>query len=111
MKIEQIESILAMRAPFVMTSGVYFLFNGDCLVYIGQSVDVNTRLSVHVRGPLEFDSVAVIPCHADDLLRTEAAYIKLHTPPGNVKVPGRKAKMTRRQIRQYEALRMLPVVV
>ncbi|HEY6038081.1 MAG TPA: GIY-YIG nuclease family protein [Kofleriaceae bacterium] len=64
--------------------GVYMLLAGDEVVYVGQSVDVRSRLSDHLRWPPRaFDRALVLPCGADDLRAVEAALIRWFMPSGN----------------------------
>ena len=63
-------------------SGIYFLFSGDRLVYIGQSVDVERRVINHAEA-LTFDSYGLIECPPEHLDELEAAYILRFKPPEN----------------------------
>jgi len=60
--------------------GVYFLFDGDDLVYVGQSRNVLYRVGGHLKSIKEFDSYGVVECEADQLDSLEAAYIKRYQP-------------------------------
>lgn len=58
--------------------GVYFLFSGDDLIYVGQSVNILSRLLEHTgKG---FDSFTYILCERDELDDLEAAYILRYMP-------------------------------
>ena len=58
--------------------GVYFLFCGEELIYVGQSVDVLSRLTNHRNKG--FDRYSVILCEPEELTDLEAAYILLFKP-------------------------------
>lgn len=62
--------------------GVYFLRKGDAIVYIGQSVNVYSRVTQHEKGK-DFDSVTFVPCTQDQLNDLEGFYIRLIKPPLN----------------------------
>lgn len=71
--------------------GVYFLFLGDKLQYVGQSKDIRYRLGQHLYSmrpilPLAdwFDSVAAIWVPREFLDAVESAYIHRLNPPKNV---------------------------
>jgi len=64
------------------TSGVYFLIYRDKVVYVGQSVDVGSRVRQHV-GMKEFDKYAYIPCPQAMLIKLESLYIHVLRPPYN----------------------------
>jgi hypothetical protein len=78
-------SLRAIRQlPETATSGVYFLFNGTILNYIGQSSNVFTRVEIHRKAKsIAFDSWRFIPVPISDLDYVEAAYIRAHSPPHN----------------------------
>lgn len=64
--------------------GVYFLFQDETLVYVGQSTHVPTRIESHVReGRLKFNRVAFIKVPPENLLEVEAYYIDLLWPEEN----------------------------
>ena len=107
MHTKSIDAIRASRVPYEPVCGVYFLFMGDALLYIGQSIDVHARLSNHRKSsPFVFDSFHVEPCHKDKLNALESIYINTHLPPENTKIPGRKEAraMGRRAHKKYGVL-------
>ena len=69
---------------------VYFLFNNDDLVYVGQTVNLLSRIGTHINSAIysekakQFNRVFFVPCDIDKLLETEQAFIKFLTPPGNI---------------------------
>ncbi len=62
-------------------SGIYFLCQGDTIVYVGQSINVASRIKQH--GNKEFDRALCLPCPEEELNRVEAAFISLLKPPLN----------------------------
>lgn len=74
--------------------GVYFLFKGEVLQYVGQSRNIQYRVSQHLysmRPLLDkadwFDSISAIWVPKDFLDRIEAIYIANHRPPMNSRRP------------------------
>ena len=64
--------------------GVYFLFDGDEMVYIGQSRDILLRLRVHEADATKpFDRWAYVDVPEKDLMDVEARYIRMFQPPYN----------------------------
>jgi hypothetical protein len=63
-------------------SGIYFLCQYGQLVYIGQSVQLASRISTH-RAHKEFDRIFFLPWPRFDLNRIETALIKILRPPLN----------------------------
>ena len=59
--------------------GVYFLVAKGRVTYVGQSVNVPTRVQTHKRYK-EFDSYCFIPCEKDDLNVLESLYIHAFSP-------------------------------
>ncbi len=70
------------RHPAQLTA-VYFLFDADELVYIGQSKNMLSRIGQHIKGSKAFDSYTFIECGEDELDGLEAAYIKQYQPKLN----------------------------
>ncbi|UYE95814.1 hypothetical protein KNLIENLN_00001 [Sinorhizobium phage NV1.1.1] len=64
-------------------AGVYFLCLGSEVVYVGQSVDVASRISAH-RGVKQFDRIYFLPWPAGRLNELEGALIRHLRPPLNV---------------------------
>ncbi len=63
--------------------GIYFLKLDDKIVYVGQSVDVRTRIKQH--RDKKFDSYELFECSKDNLNSLEAHYILIHNPILNQK--------------------------
>ena len=66
-------------------AGVYVLFNGDAIVYVGQSGDVAKRCAQHRKeGKKGFDSVAWLPLDdVSERLRLEGILALAHLPSDN----------------------------
>lgn len=65
-------------------SGVYFLFRGDVVVYVGQSSNVLTRIGEHISDRFKlFDGVAFIKCDCLNRLWLEKLYIDHFKPEYN----------------------------
>lgn len=67
------------------TSGVYFLFRGDDLLYVGLSVQVTTRTQEHAKRSwnVPFDNYGAISVPERLLRNVETAYIYSLYPPEN----------------------------
>ena len=79
--------IARVASPWENSIGVYFLLDGNDVVYIGQSVNVYVRISSHVGK--KFDRYAFIPCSVEDLDRLESLYIHLLRPKLNGRQNGK----------------------
>lgn len=66
-----------------MTVGVYLLKKDAEVVYVGQSRDIERRLTQHRRNKVDFDSFEVVETHIGALKRTEQEYILKYRPPLN----------------------------
>lgn len=77
MKIEHLE-----RHTFRKIIGIYFLFNDNQLCYIGQSIDILSRICSHAKEKV-FTSYAFIECSENELNDIERAYIEKYTPELN----------------------------
>ena len=62
--------------------GVYFLRKAGSIVYVGQSVNVYSRVAQHERDK-DFDTVTFVPCQPEQLDDLEGFYIRLLCPPLN----------------------------
>jgi hypothetical protein len=87
-------------------SGIYFLCDGNELLYIGQSVSVSSRISTHHHEG-KFNRVIFMAWPPDDLNDVEGALIRALKPPLNGRTPngrimspgsGRKDEETMRLI-------------
>lgn len=77
------EEIMRCRINNHSIPGIYILFDGDLVTYIGQSRNVHKRITGHSGNGRKFTSYYVIPCMEQDLDRLEQYYIDLLTPPDN----------------------------
>jgi excinuclease UvrABC nuclease subunit len=67
-------------------NGIYFLFDKEELVYVGQSNNVNSRIRQHC-GKVDFDSFGYIMVPIDKELRNlEAYFIHKYKPKHNKKM-------------------------
>lgn len=66
-----------------VVSGVYFLFRGVSLTYIGQSDNVLARIGAHRASGKVFDTFSIFRCGREWLLPLEAAFIRKFQPSEN----------------------------
>jgi hypothetical protein len=85
--LEAVSAVQYTRAEIVRSaisadimSGVYFLIRDGEVVYVGQSVDVFSRIARHRREGRPFDSFNVMPCTAERMNELEARYISALVP-------------------------------
>lgn len=64
-------------------TGVYFLIDGDEIVYVGQSRDVVSRVSFHMKNLVPFDRYFYIHCPEGALDVLESIYIHILSPSLN----------------------------
>lgn len=77
--------IAAAALPWNHATGVYFLLDGDDVVYVGQSRNVYSRISSH---PVKnFNRYAFVPCAVEALDKLESLYIHLLRPTLNGRKP------------------------
>jgi hypothetical protein len=89
-----VREILQIPAPAKI--GIYFLFSGSNLQYVGQSSNVFLRVASHERAKaIPFDHWTFIPASLEkDLDYIEADYIRTHQPPFNRGLRNRRPKNT-----------------
>jgi len=73
--------IVDSAANWKKAVGVYFLVKADRVVYVGQSVDIYSRIAQH--GHKDFDRFAFVPCDKALLDKLESLYIHLLRPAQN----------------------------
>lgn len=82
---------LSKRAePLRKRSGIYILFYQGDVVYVGQSVYVEERISVAAKSDKRFDSYAVIECSnmtEQEIADLQAEYIVEYNPIYNTTLP------------------------
>lgn len=83
--------------------GIYFLYNGTTLVYIGQAINLHQRINEHIRTKTkEFDSYRFIEINGNiDLDRLEEEFIKKYRPIHNVRFNSNR-KQSKRKIDKKE---------
>lgn len=65
-------------------SCVYILLNGDEVIYVGQSIDIGSRVSNHRRSlSMKFDTVKVHFCPPHLMASLELELITKHSPKWN----------------------------
>ena len=69
--------------PLPMVAGIYFLVDGSNVVYVGQSVNVFSRVSQHYNDKKQFTSFAYIVCDRAILDKMESLYIHYLKPKLN----------------------------
>lgn len=71
------------RSPVCTGPGVYILYNGEEITYVGKSMNVLVRLASHASKGRAFTAYSVIPCLPDDLDAVETELINRLKPPQN----------------------------
>ena len=74
--------IIEHAIPVNSACGIYFLIHEKKIVYVGQSVNVYSRIFTHTQSK-EFDSYVFVPCDKDMLDKLESLYIHFLSPPLN----------------------------
>ena len=74
--------ILGASRSVAKVCGVYFLIENDAIVYVGQSIEVYSRLSAHFRS-FTFDRVTIVECPRERLDSLELLYIQKFSPKHN----------------------------
>lgn len=80
------EHIIENRIPINKSKEigcVYFLLDGEEIVYVGSTMDFLGRMSTHLRNDKQFDSYFEIACEKEILTDLEAYYIVHHDPKYN----------------------------
>lgn len=70
--------------PFRSGSYVYFLFDGETLVYIGQTINLAQRLYQHTSQKKQYDKASFIETHINDRLIVEMVNIRFYKPKYNI---------------------------
>jgi hypothetical protein len=85
------EQIAKLALPWERSTGVYFLVQGEEVVYVGQSVNIYSRISQH--SDKKFEKYAFVPCEADHLDKLESLYIHTLKPRlnGNANIQEKSA--------------------
>lgn len=66
--------------------GIYFLFRGNELVYIGSSINITSRIETHrIQKQKEFDSYRILELNGNiNLIKVEARFIYKYKPIYNI---------------------------
>lgn len=92
------ERIIKESANYKLSFGVYFLVKESEIVYIGQSVNIASRIATHYsEGRIEFDRYCYVPCDRSNLNAIESLYIHMFKPVMN----GRGTEATMRNNIDY----------
>jgi len=75
-----------ITVPFKQGPFVYFLIDGEAIVYIGQSVQLLSRINTHLQNGKQFDKVAVYNVKALGMIDIEAMNIFKYLPFYNAAV-------------------------
>jgi hypothetical protein len=86
------EDIVRASLPWEKSSGVYFLIADREVVYVGQSVNVYSRIDEHAKGK-KFDRYAYVPCPIEMLDKLESLYIHCLRPRLNGSLNGSNGKV------------------
>jgi hypothetical protein len=75
------EELVAHSEVYNAACGIYFLIAKECVVYVGQSVNVYARVYTHAQeGSRSFDAYTYIPCRKEQLDVLESLYIHALAP-------------------------------
>jgi hypothetical protein len=75
------EDIVKAALPWKRACGIYFLVQDTEVIYVGQSVNIYSRISQHM--DKRFDRYAFVPCEAELLDKLESLYIHTLRPKLN----------------------------
>lgn len=80
-----IKNLYSLPIEYISTPpGIYFLCKGKKIQYIGQAVNVSSRIINHIsEGVKDFDSVFYVICPIKQLNELESALIKFYQPELN----------------------------
>lgn len=103
------DKLLDARQPLVASSGVYLLFDGDEVVYVGQSTDLMRRILAHqYNRAMQFDSYVALRLPAENISYYEAMTIRHHRPRYNLAMPLLPAETARRKRSKNKKLEKTP---
>lgn len=80
---QTLNELLEKRKKLKCSPGIYFLFDEDEVVYVGQGMFPENRIKSHLSSEKIFDSYFVIRCDKKDLNQLEAKYILKYCPKYN----------------------------
>ena len=97
-----VNDVILASVPISENIGIYFLLRGQEVVYVGQSIDVLTRIARHKREGKWFDHYTIMAAPEDQLDRLEAMYIRAFVPCDNISFGNVKPK--KKTIKPQEAV-------
>lgn len=91
MKLSELKALPSDTGDLIDVCAVYFLWQGEELLYIGQSACLENRIFAHEQrrdgnhagDPIPFDSFTFIQVGIDVIDETETTYIRAFWPPHN----------------------------
>jgi hypothetical protein len=89
--LRQIEGLHDITGELGKWSGIYFLVSDGEVIYVGQSVNVSSRVNEHARTK-DFEAAFFLPWPGDDLDRVESALIRALKPSLNGQHPSGHAR-------------------
>lgn len=88
MRIVGLTDLEAMRVSTPCHRGIYFLWKDSRIIYIGQSVNMASRIFAHLH--MQYDSHTLVQYPTENLNDLEAEYIIRHKPINNKGLPENK---------------------
>jgi len=82
------EQIAKLALPWERSSGIYFLVQDQEVVYVGQSVNIYSRIAQHP--DKKFQKYAFVPCEVELLDKLESLYIHTLKPRLNGNLTGQE---------------------
>jgi len=99
------DEIISESISLSNRTGIYFLIRDGRVVYVGQSVDVWSRIAHHAGANRHiFDSYAFEPCSRDELNDLESEYIMALKPVGNMGAPLSERYATLKMIKRLKGI-------
>lgn len=80
---EKIKGLVIDRCPAYFGPGVYILFDGEEVAYVGKSMNVFSRIASHQEKGRRFTHYSVVPCLREELDGLEQKYITKLKPTQN----------------------------
>lgn len=77
------DSLVADAVKFQAFTGIYFLIKDKRVVYVGQSINISSRMIAHIRNGVDFDAYSIVQCDGAQLDLLESFYIHNLKPTGN----------------------------
>lgn len=102
-----VSELLKHKFSLEWVVGVYFLFKGDDVVYVGQSVNVFSRVASHKSGSKDFDGFTYVQCDKRHLDFLESLYIHALRPRLNGSVGGTYKAKDGRKTAPFNLLQVL----